>query len=67
MQGIQKIRYEKAQAEVLLFDNSDIITTSGNAGENSGCQGSGWENYTGYNPGGLCVSSWGGSGNDPQG
>lgn len=66
MHKLPKNRYQKAEAEILLFDNSDIITTSGNAGENSGCPGSGWENYTGYNPGGLCTSNWGGTGNITQ-
>lgn len=59
------MNYEKATAEIVLFDNCDVITTSG-AEENSGCPGSGWENYTGSGSG-LCVSSWGGSGNIPQG
>ena len=57
--------YEKAAAEIVLFDNSDVITTSG-ADENGGCPRSGWENYTGSGSG-LCVCSWGGSGNIPQG
>lgn len=45
-----KQAYEKAKAHVVLFDNSDVITTSGgdygeNAGEGS-CPGNGnWEKY----------------------
>lgn len=51
MQGIQKLRYQKAQAEVLLFDNSDIITTSGNAGETGDCPNN-WESVPDICPGG---------------
>lgn len=33
------MRYEKAKAEVVMFDNSDVITTSNCAGQNhdNGC------------------------------
>lgn len=32
----EKKLYQKAVAEVILFDNSDVITTSGMDGENTG-------------------------------
>lgn len=45
-----KQAYDKAKAHVVLFDNSDVITTSGGIGEvnseSGGCQGNGnWEKY----------------------
>lgn len=34
------MKYTKARAEVVMFDNSDVITTSpGGIGENTGCEG----------------------------
>lgn len=33
----EKKVYQKAVAEVILFDNSDVITTSGMDGENTYC------------------------------
>lgn len=44
----EKKVYQKAVAEVILFDNSDVITTSGMDGENTYCM-------TGYDrPGSGC-------------
>lgn len=62
MRGIETNHYQKARAEIVLFDNCDVITTSGNAGENGGCPGYGWD----YQPG-ICQGGWGGTGNIPQG
>lgn len=60
MRDTEKYHYQKAQAEVLLFDNSDIITTSGNAGENGGCPNN-WDSVPD-----LCAGGWGGTGNETQ-
>lgn len=35
------MNYEKATAEVVLFDNCDVITTSGLDGSNTGCNNHG--------------------------
>ena len=37
------MRYEKAVAEVIVFDNSDVVTTSG--GDDGGCPT--WSNQNG--------------------
>lgn len=47
MTSTAKIPYTKASAEVIRFDNSDVITTSG---ENHWCLGSGYDN-----PGSGCA------------
>lgn len=39
----KKMVYEKATAEIVYFDNSDVITTSGE--ETTGCQT--WSNQNG--------------------
>lgn len=39
---IEKLPYEKATAEVICFQNNDVITTSG---ENGGCES--WSNQAG--------------------
>lgn len=42
---IRDLTYEKPIAEVIIFDNSDIITASGNGGAGGGCLT--WSNKTG--------------------
>lgn len=39
----KKLMYEKAAAEIIHFDNSDVITTSGSSG--GGCET--WSNMNG--------------------
>lgn len=39
------LTYEKAAAEIVYFDNSDVITTSGGGGTGGGCLN--WSNQNG--------------------
>lgn len=39
--------YEKAMAELVLFDNFDVITTSGMDDTNTGCKNNGQDNGNG--------------------
>lgn len=49
------MKYEKAVAEVVYFDNSDVITTSGGTGGGNGCTA--WSSQNGYEcHGGLQLS-----------
>ena len=45
--------YEKATAEVVLFDNSDVITTSGSCRVPGHDRGSGCQGNSGKCPGGA--------------